>query len=67
MENNDIQGLNAEQDNEHSTITQESVVDDGRRQEQQQTQESVVDNDRGQEQEDAEAVIIREDDKTMKN
>ena len=28
-ENNDVPALNAEQDNEHSTTTQESVVDDG--------------------------------------
>ena len=58
--------MNAEQDNEHSTTTQESVVDNERRREQQQTQESVVDGECGreqQQQEDVEAVIVREDDK----
>ena len=44
-ENNNVQALNAEQDNEHSTTTQESVVDNGHGREQQQTQESVVDNE----------------------
>ena len=58
--------MNAEQDNEHSTTTLESVVDNECRGEQLQTQESVVDDECGQEQqqqEDVEAVIIREDDK----
>ena len=44
-ENNNIPALNAEQDIEHSTTTQESVVDDGHGRQQQQTQESVVDNE----------------------
>ena len=55
--------MNGEQDNEDSTTTQESVVEHGRRREQQQTQESVVDNECGQEQKDIEAVIVIEEDK----
>ena len=46
-DNRDVPALNAEQDNKDSTTTQESVVDDGCGQEQQQTQESVVDNEHG--------------------
>ena len=58
--------MNGEQDNEDSTTTQESVVDDGHGQEQQQTPESVVDNEHRQEQEDVEAVIVIEENKDTK-
>ena len=42
----DVQALNAEQDNEHSATTQELVVEDEHGREQHQTQESVVDDER---------------------
>ena len=52
--------MNREQDNGDSSTTQEAVLDDGCRREQQQTPETVVDNEHGREQEDLEAVIVIE-------